>query len=147
MKASEVLIAAKALLNAHPNAWIKWVGEAPSETGPAYCALGAVQEAIRGQDLREIPRLTRENVIHNSGFGRVSIPYLVPAAYEVAEELGRPLREDVRGDRKGRRGDIGDPAYFNNTANSLDEVNQMFCRAIEKALTDEVVKETPTYED
>lgn len=128
MKPSEVLIKAKGLLNAHPEAWIKWVGNKLTASGPAFCALGAVCEATKD-----------DYGICDLYYGtKIVVPFLTPAAREIADELGRPLNEKHRGDPEGRVGPEMEPAYFNNTANSLDEVNKMFCRAIEKAVDAEI---------
>lgn len=128
MKASEILIKAKGLLNAHPRAWIKMTLWNSDPVEPAYCAMGAMHSAISGKQFgqAEVSHCTPE--VQRAG------KLLTEAASEVAIELGRPLNEAVRGDRLGR----SDPAYFNDTAESQDEVNKMFCRAIDKAVTEEL---------
>lgn len=132
MKNSEVLMRAKSLLNAHSTAWIKmkmWSGlPGASAEGGQFCAYGALHAAVTGKNCND-PSGTASRVGHK---------YLEPAATEVADELGRPLKESVRGSRMGR---TWDAAYFNNTAESLDEVNQMFCRAIDKAVEEELREE------
>lgn len=121
---SSVLVRAKELLNVSPASWIKWSG---SDGHGGYCAYGATMHARTEQRIN-VPALSfRGNILDQ-------------AAVEVANEIGKPLvvdGQDMRGDRKGRR----DAAYFNNTSESIVEINLMFCRAIEKALDAEEEEE------
>ena len=124
-KIVDVLVEAKRLLNVGPNSWIKWKGW---DGNGGYCALGATYTATAA---------SKYPVSINQEANR----YLDNAAVKVAEELGRPLKtadnDSARGDRQGRP----DAPYFNNTAESIEEVNKMFCEAIEKAAEDQVREE------
>ena len=123
-----VLTEAKRLLNAHPKAWIKWHGFGDGvyePTGPydhtpqsrmeearSFCALGASVKAAGGYTMAFSAARSK----------------LATAAIEVAKQLGRPM--ESRGSSHERHV----AAQFNNTSDSVEEVNKMFCHAINEVV-------------
>ena len=149
IKTSDVLIRAKEILNL-PGVWIRYrlfdQGRTPATDPKSWdesdSAFGTStpnleydgsqqgQHCLLGAVLRAKYELGVDRSNHDAAH------LLHKLANKVARQQGKPLSHGKR--LAYRRGRVHDAAWFNNTADSLDEVNNLLCEGIKKAVEKEL---------
>ena len=144
---SDVLIRAKEILN-QPGVWIRWKvfdrGRAPaadlaswdepdlafdSRARLSYDGSQQGQHCLLGAVIRAKYELGVDQ--HNNDASQL----LQRLAPQIARQHGKPLDQGKR--QLYQRGRDHKAAWFNNTAESLDEVNDLLCEGIKEAVEQE----------